>query len=162
MNQLRFLLLIGIITIGSAYSHASEPCCSVTSFDRATGLVRAVHDKTKQQFEFRVDAAEPASIAAGARFEADLAAKRASIGGKSYTISKVHQNPGAPCCAVKSIDAKNLRLQVYDTVRGRTMQLKVTDRATLRTLKVGHPLYAGASPDVFSVDGATPCCALIP
>lgn len=161
MNRIFFLLFATLIVI-AVPSFGATPCCTVTSYDRATGRVTAVHLQTKQQFEFTVDPAEPAGIAAGARLDADIAAKKASLGGKTYAIAKIYSYPGAPCCLVTSIDARSGVITARDKTTGQVLKLKITNPALLGKLKPGQKLYANAARDAFSVESIAPCCGLIP
>ena len=64
-----------------------------------------------------------------------------------------------PCCSVTSID-KDGQITARETRGARTFEFQVEDRALLRALRVGAPVYANFNTRQVSLDGKKPCCTM--
>jgi len=67
----------------------------------------------------------------------------------------------APCCGITGIDYKTGIVRARNTETGQTFQFKVNNSAVLKTLKVGHGVYADFGTKEVSVDGIDPCCSMV-
>ena len=67
----------------------------------------------------------------------------------------------APCCAITSINASAGVVTAKVNATGNIFQFKIIDAAQLNSLKVGQAVYANFTSNQVSLDGNTPCCAII-
>lgn len=68
---------------------------------------------------------------------------------------------GEPCCGIVAIDAKAGIVTAKDNTTGKLFKFRVQDAALLRSLKVGHKVYADHKTGKVSMDGVQPCCAIV-
>jgi Cu/Ag efflux protein CusF len=66
-----------------------------------------------------------------------------------------------PCCPITGINAKTGLVTAREAATGRTFQFTMTDRATLKGLRVGQQVYADFGTQQVSVDGIEPCCGIV-
>src|SRR5262245_15225184 len=69
---------------------------------------------------------------------------------------------GVPCCNITGYTPVDGIVTAKETATGRIFQFKVTDPALLKTLKVGQKVWADFGTKKVSVDGAVPCCNILP
>lgn len=155
---------------------ASDPCCTITSIDKKTGIVTAADAKTKAVVQFKVDNAVLLNrIALGQKVAVDHAAAKASIVGVQGQFRIVSAPParapaGRPaperarapdaCCAITAIDAKSGVVTAREAASGRTFTFNVSDAGVLRGLRAGQPVHAHFASKQVSLDGRKPCCQM--
>jgi hypothetical protein len=62
---------------------------------------------------------------------------------------------------ITAIDARSGIVTTVDATRSLTVQFKVLNAATLRTLRVGQVVSADIGPKKVSINHAEPCCAIV-
>lgn len=83
-------------------------------------------------------------------------------GGSPKTIGKATPLVAPqPCCAVTATDVATGIVSARVNATGQTFQFGVKDAATLKSLKVGQPIYANLAANQISVDGRTLCVPCI-
>ena len=143
------------------------PCCGITNVDAPHGVATARVNATGATFQVIFDPAQSHDgIAAGIAFDANFQSGLAGIGSRNFHILSAAAGAtevygGEPCCQVKAIDAASRTLTLVGA-GGRAFQVRVTNPAALAGIKAGSKLFANSRNDIFSVDGVTPCCQVVP
>ena len=162
----------GAVTVQGITQHFSisaspvSPCCEIVGIDAAHGVANARVSATGTTFQVIFDPTGPVNgFKAGQAFDVNFQTGVAAIGGRNFRVlstaagmTKVYG--GEPCCQVKAIDGASRTLTLVGA-GGRAFQVRVTNPAALSAIKVGSKLYANSRLDIFSVDSASPCCAIV-
>ena len=170
----RHTILLSLVAVGwlsflSRTADAANPCCSITAIDSA-GLVTAQETGGARVFQFRVnDKALLSSLHVGQAIHADFATQKVSVDGLTPCCTIVSgpaaaamstaAPPEAPCCNITGI-AGDL-VTARETGSNRVFQFRVTDKALLSSLHVGQAIHADFATQKVSVDGSSPCCAIV-
>jgi hypothetical protein len=65
------------------------------------------------------------------------------------------------CCAITGLEAKGQTAAAKVTATGQSFEFRVSDRRLFDSLRVGQPVYANFKASQVSLDGKTPCCAIL-
>ncbi|MFZ5877664.1 MAG: hypothetical protein ACOYXU_14855 [Nitrospirota bacterium] len=79
----------------------------------------------------------------------------------AFALPPPEVNAGEPCCSVAAIDARSGLVTAKETATGKTFQFKVTDKALLKTLKVGAAMNADFDTQKVTIHGGEPCCNIV-
>jgi hypothetical protein len=105
-NLLKSVLLVCGLAFFVGEAHSGEPCCTITSVNAKSGLVKARALDGSRTFQFTVkDKIALSQLRVGQQIYADFGTHQVSI------------NEGTPCCAMthlKSVRAKAPRPPGYD------------------------------------------------
>jgi len=174
-GAIRALLVALALLVWVPPADAGDPCCSITAINIKTGMVSAKETATGRTFQFKATPQLAGTLKVGQPIHADFKSMQASVrpDGSQPCCNVVNLSaPGvaagrervfgaSPCCNITAINPKTGLVTAVETGTKRTFQFKATDTKVLKTLKVGQPVYANFPTQQVSVDGATPCCAIL-
>lgn len=79
----------------------------------------------------------------------------------ALALPTLEVNALEPCCGVTAIDVAEGLVTAKETATGKTFQFKVTDKALLKTLKIGALLNADFDTQKVTIHGGATCCNMV-
>jgi hypothetical protein len=152
------------------------PCCTISSINATTGVVRATETATGRVVRFKVtDRALLATLRPGQKVWADFGTANVRIHASEPCCNilsvtpattaagqvRGEMNPGEPCCLIRSINATTGLVRATETATGRVFHFNVANRALLGTLTPGLKVWADFGAGKVSIHGADPCCGIV-
>lgn len=184
-------LLLAIAQPAPAQESDSDPCCTITAFDRRTGLVTASDPGSGQSFQFIAAPSQRRSLEVGQKVWANFETQKVAVDNAAPCCSMVNVTPATtgaagvqrqvkpaepagaaggvqrqvrpsePCCGITSVNTKTGLVTATDKTSGRVFQFQVTDAALIRTLKTGQSVAADFGAGKVTIHGGAPCCFIV-
>ncbi|MGH7639025.1 MAG: hypothetical protein ACREOK_15350 [Gemmatimonadaceae bacterium] len=91
-------------------------------------------------------------------------ASQVQVAGTPTTRDSVSRDSTPPCCAIVRIDSSRSVVTGRELATGFTFTFEVKARRTLRTLKVGNPIWADFTRKTVTLNArdVRPCCTILP